>query len=397
MHLVWNGLSLLIGLWWLWTFARGLRGLSLIPLLPDSVPGESAEQPLVSVIVAAKEEEATIGTTVRHLLEQDYGRYELIVVNDRSSDGTGIKLDELKRWARDKADVKVPLRIIHITRLPEGWLGKNHALYQGYLQARGQYLLFTDADIRFQPGALRKAMDYIRSEQADHLTLCPHMYARGIALRSFVHFFLYALTLFLRLWRANDDRQTRFGVGIGAFNLIRRRAYEAIGTHRAFAMRPDDDLQLGGRVKQSGFRQRFAIGYRELAVEWYPSLREAVRGLEKNLFSGFNYRIGPAICAIAALLAVFLFPVAAIWFPWGWAPCLHGLALFLAGLLYVLHVRRMSPERGNEVILLPLAALLLGWTALRSVFLALGRGGIYWRGTFYPLRELRQADARKPG
>ncbi|WP_213055581.1 glycosyltransferase, partial [Escherichia coli] len=131
-------------------------GHPTIPAQPKRSADKQAPSlpPLVSIIIAAKEEESTIADTVKHLLDQTYPRIEIIAVNDRSRDSTGRKLDELRRWSENRGDLHIPVRIIHITSLPSGWIGKNHALYQGYAQARGKYLLFTDADVKFAPNTV---------------------------------------------------------------------------------------------------------------------------------------------------------------------------------------------------------------------------------------------------
>ncbi|GAA3402855.1 glycosyltransferase family 2 protein [Paenibacillus hodogayensis] len=385
--------TLLYWLVLLWTTVRGLKRLPPLPSSPQP-SGRPDHTPLVSVIIAAKEEESSIGDTVRHLLEQQYPRLEIIAVNDRSVDGTGRRLDELKRWSEQRPHTGIPLRVVHITSLPEGWLGKNHALYQGYLQAKGKYVLFTDADVNFSPVCIRDAVGYVESNAVDHLTLAPLMVARHYWLRAFVHYFMFSLFLFLRLWRANDDRQQRFGTGIGAFNLISRKAYEAIGTHRALAMRPDDDLQLGQLVKRAGFKQRLLVGKRHLEVEWYPTLREAFRGLEKNMFSGFGYRLPAAIGAVIGQLLAFFGPFAGLLL----LPRLSGLAsaasaAILVG-LYVLSTRRLSVHTGKDAWALPVSVWLLIAALSRSVYLTMRRGGIYWRGTFYPLARLRDKQGR---
>ncbi|WP_248928475.1 glycosyltransferase [Paenibacillus hamazuiensis] len=382
-------IALFILVYWLYVLVDTARAARLMHRLPRGLP-IAEPPPLVSVVVAAKEEEASIRDTVRHLLRQTYPRLEIIAVNDRSQDATGLRLDELKRWSEGKRDIPVSLKVIHITSLPKGWLGKNHALYQGYLEARGQYIVFTDADIRFRPDAIQDAVAFLQREQADHVTLAPAIIAKGFWLKAFVRYFFFSLSLFIRPWRSNIDSQRRFGMGIGAFNLLTRRAYEAIGTHMAIAMRPDDDLQLGLRVKQAGLRQRLASAADSLEVEWYADLPEAVRGLEKNVFSGFGYRTGLAVSATAGQLLLFLFPWVGLWLFGVNTALLYGLSAILMASLYAVHIRTLGAKAGAEIAALPLTVLLFVWVISRSVGLTLRRGGIMWRGTFYPLHELKR-------
>lgn len=383
-------LSAMILVYWLTMLALALPGLKRIRLLPRSAkPAADSSLPLVSVIIAAKEEEATIADTVRQILNQDYPRMEIIAVNDRSTDGTGRQLEQLKLWSERRPDTRIPLRVVHVTTLPDGWLGKNNALYQGYLQARGSLLLFTDADVRFSRSAIRDAVAAMQAERADHLTLAPSITAPSYWLRAFIHYFLFSLMLYLRMWRANDDDQHRFGAGIGAFNLISRKAYETIGTHRALALRPDDDLRLGLLVKQRRFRQRLLSGKHHLQVEWYPSLQEAAKGLEKNMFSGFGYRLSLAAFGLIGQLLAFLGPFAGLLLLPRWSGFTSAASAALLVYLYVLCTRRLSSDSGQDAWLLPASILGLVLVLARAVGLTLRRGGIVWRGTFYPLSRLR--------
>lgn len=400
----WWALGTLV--YWLWALWDTLQSRKWMLKLPQSEIGlvwkeaeafaaskafaASSDFPLVSVIVAAKEEEDSIADTVKHLLNQTYPRLEIIAVNDRSRDATGHRLDELRKWSENRSGIDIPLRIIHITTLPAGWLGKNHALYQGYLHARGSYLLFTDADVLFEPETVADAVRYMREQQADHLTLAPRMVVRGFWLKAFVPFFFFTLSLYIRPWRSNDDFQHRHGMGIGAFNLITRHAYERIGTHQAIALRPDDDLQLGRKVKEARLRQRLASGSRHIAVEWYKHLSEAIRGLEKNLFSGFGYRISVAALGVIGQLALFFFPFVALFLLPGPAAWMFGMSILLMFAVYILLIRSITGQHGWEAVTIPFAALLLCYIVIRSIGLTLRQGGIYWRGTFYSLKELKR-------
>jgi glycosyltransferase involved in cell wall biosynthesis len=377
--------------YWIIMLIDSSRGLPLIHKLPKR-DKKIEKEPFVSIIVAAKEEEDSIIQTVKHLLYQDYKRMELIVVNDRSQDLTGQKLDGLKKWSAAKSDIQIRLQVIHITSLPGGWLGKNHALYQGYLQAKGEYLLFTDADVIYQPHALRDAVSYIQEQQADHLVLAPTMITKTFWLRSFVHYFLFSFGLFMRPWRGNIDQQTKHGIGIGAFNLIHRKAYQQIGTHKALALRPDDDLQLGIGVKKAGLKQRVLTGLEQISVEWYPDLSSAIRGLEKNTFAGLKYSLPMALAAIFGQVLALFFPFIAIWLFWDWNSLLYLCSILIMIGLYFAHIRRMTSSPGYEVIGLPITVLLFIYVLIRSTYITLRQGGIYWRGTFYSLAELKKMN-----
>lgn len=384
-----NILAILTLSYWIAMSIESKRGLPLIQELPLTT--KLKDEPFVSIIVAAKEEEDSIEQTVQHLLAQDYDNMELIVINDRSNDQTGQKLEELKAWSANREKLNKRIQVIHITHLPEGWLGKNHALYQGYLQAKGKYLLFTDADVLYGKNTLSSAIHYMRSKHLDHLTLAPAMTANSFWLRSFVHLFLFSFGLFMKPWQANRDDQRKEGMGIGAFNLITRSAYEQIGTHKRFALRPDDDLKLGREAKKAGLKQRILTGLQHLQVEWYPDLPSAIEGLEKNTFVGLHYRLWMVIVAVFGQFFALFFPFIAVWLFYGdWKAILYLFSLSIMIGLYIAHIRKMTTDWGYEVLVLPITVLIFIYTLLRSTYLTLKQGGIYWRGTFYSLQDLKK-------
>jgi glycosyltransferase involved in cell wall biosynthesis len=337
-----------------------------------------------SVIVAVRNEEAAVRDALRSLLAQDYPALELIAVNDRSTDATGQVLAELAADPR--------LRVVTVEALRPGWLGKPHALWLGARQATGEWLLFTDADVVFAPNCLRLAVGYASAARLDHLTLGPKLRARSFLLGAFVAYFTYLMVIFLRLYRVNDPDASE-GIGLGAFNLVRRSAYDAVGTYAAVARRPDDDVRFGQLVRRKGFRQQLLDGSDLLEVEWYPSLTAAFAGLEKNFFAAYSYNLALALTSNALLLAAY------VW-PWAGALLTRGggrwllLASVLTQVATFLKTRgglvRLQPIEVGYALAMPLSALLVCYTALRSTVVTLLRGGIRWRGTFYPLSELRR-------
>src|SRR5438552_15017766 len=275
-----------------------IRHRNAIPALP-AFPGP-VTLPRLSVVVPARDEGSTIGRGLGSLLAQEYPDLEVIVVDDRSSDTTGDVLREI-------ASNDSRLLVLRVDELPPGWLGKNHAMWRGADRASGEWLLFTDADVVFAQGALRQAVAYAAAETLDHLTLAPRLVARGLLLRAFVAFFGFAFIALWGAYLANDPKSKR-GVGIGAFNLVRRSAYERIGTMRALSLRPDDDIRLGRRLRGFGFRQRVLNGNDLVSVEWYPSLAAAISGLEKSMYSSMEYRAADAALALIFLLATMVWP-----------------------------------------------------------------------------------------
>ena len=363
-------------------FALLVRHRGAIPKLPPARAG--IPLPSLSIVVPARDEAASIGRALGSLLAQDYPGLEVIAVDDRSADGTGAVLRELA--AREPR-----LVVLRVDDLPAGWLGKNHALWRGAERARGKWLLFTDADVVFAPDAVRRAATYAVDQDLDHLTLAPRLIARGVFLRAFIAFFGYAFITLWGAYLANDPKSSR-GVGIGAFNLIRRDVYERIGTMRALSLRPDDDIRLGRRIRGFGFKQRVANGMEILAVEWYPSLRAALAGLEKSMYSSMEYRIVDSLAVLFFIAATMVWPYVGVLALGGVDRILllAVIACLVAGLAetYRQSMGPLSPSALVLVALLPFSALCFAYAIGRSVFLAETRG-VQWRGTVYPLALLR--------
>lgn len=354
-----------------------------IPRLP--VVPEPPTMPRVSVVVPARNEGSAIARAVGSLLEQDYPDLEVIVVDDRSSDTTGEVLRRL-------AAIDRRLVVLRVDELPAGWLGKNHALWRGAERASGEWLLFTDADVVFAQPALRRAVAYAVAEGLDHLTLAPRLVARGLPLRAFVAFFGYAFVALWGAYQANDPKSKR-GVGVGAFNLVRRTAYERIGTMRALSLRPDDDIRLGRRLRGFGFPQRILNGNELMSVEWYPSLRAAISGLEKSMYASMEYRIVDAVVVLLYLGATMVWPFIGVLLLGGIDRVLLGIVVvcLIAALLETYRQSmslRLTPLAFAIAVLLPFSAACFGWAIVRSVYLAETRG-VRWRGTTYPLSVLR--------
>ncbi len=356
-------------------------GSRKIRFLRDIRPIAPAAAPPVTIIVAARNEERNIGVALQSLLLLDYPRYQLIVVNDRSTDQTGAILEQMA--ASDRR-----LQVIHVTELPDGWLGKNHALWQGSCRAAGDLLLFTDADVVMAPDTLARAAGYLRQEGLDHLAATPEAHMPGLFLSMFGAAFGLFFGLFTRPWKAGDPA-SRCHIGIGAFNLVRAEAYRRVGGHKTIALRPDDDLKLGKILKKNGFRQNLVYGTGLISVEWYASVRELVLGLEKNVFAGTDYRLWLAAAGVLFHLVCSLWPYLALGLTRGPTFAVYAATVAVISLL-VADGARFHGYSPWYALGFPLTAGLFAFIIARSVTCNLVRGGIRWRGTFYPLSALRK-------
>lgn len=346
-----------------------------------------SDPPTLSVVIPARNEKQRLEEALRTVLGQEYpGILEVVLVDDRSGDGTG---ETMERLAAGNDRVVV----VRVEELPEGWLGKNHAIHAGTRRARGEWLLFTDADVRFAPDAFRRAVAHAEARGLDHLTMRPGLVLPGYWLESFVAFFYAAFLVHRGYYKANLP-SSRTGVGIGAFNLIRRHAYEKVGGYEAFSNRPDDDLTLGNRVKGVGLRQELALGHGLLEVEWYSSLAELLQGVEKNTFAALGYSVPKTAGYVLALPLLMAGPFIAIPFSSA-APRVFYLGAAAAQVATFAVCNRFLGRRVFSLaIAYPVCALLFPYVLARSALLALARGGIYWRGTFYSLSLLERGEKK---
>lgn len=370
-------LTLLLWLGAAWDVLRGNRRLRRLATLAAPKP---AAWPRVSVVFSARNEGHTVGAAVPTMLALDYPDLEVIAVDDRSEDHTRAELDRL-------AGTDPRLKIVHVTELPEGWLGKTHGLQRGAEVATGEWILFTDADVHFRPDVLRRAVAHARAHNLDHLAAVPELQAHGAALGVCVGAFSLIFSLFLRPWRIPDPRSPSHG-GIGAFNLVRASTYRKLGGHVPVRLRPDDDVKLGKLMKAGGFSE-LVLGAGAISVAWYASVSEMVRGLTKNAFPATDYRIWVVLGGVAAHLIFFAGPVLALTATLGLAWKLN-LAAVLVMLATAVDNQRFDGGRWWHGLFFPLGTLVFDYILLRSLVVTLARRGIVWRGTHYPLAELKR-------
>ena len=381
---------------WLLNFYRlkdlNYIDLSLLSTLADEEAADGSglsTHPVLTVIVPACNEEASIAATLRSLLASREIRLQIIAVNDRSSDRTGEIMREVAEEARAlelNKNIENTIQIIHITKLSEGWLGKPHALAAGVELAQWDWILFTDGDVLFDPRALSLALRYAQAERVDHLVLMPD-WTMGSPGEAAMHGAMHALSTWtLHLWRVADSGARDF-IGVGAFNLVRRSAYEALGGFTALRMEVLEDMRFGWMLKRAGYRQRVVLGPGLARVRWSHGAWGVVRNLEKNLFAVYRFKTATAFLACLGLVVQIALPLAALWVG-GWA---RVGAVVLYGAVAGLYIASRKVTRVSPwyVLVYPVAAGLFLFAHLRSVALALWRGGVLWRGTLYSLKQLR--------
>jgi cellulose synthase/poly-beta-1,6-N-acetylglucosamine synthase-like glycosyltransferase len=280
------------------------------------------------------------------------------------------------------------LKVVHLTELPPGWLGKTHAMWTASRQATGDWLLFTDADVLFKPDALRRAIVYAEAEPADHVVVFPRMIMKQPGEKMMIAFFQTLFVFGHRPWKVSDP-ETADHMGVGAFNLIRRRVYDAVGTYERLRLEVLDDMKLGKVVKNAGYAQRNVFGGDLISVRWAKGAIGVVRNLAKNSFAIMSYQWLRTLASCAALIFLNLLPFLGIWLAHGWARLPYALALFCMFLIYF-GMSWKSAVPAYYFFLHPISTTLFSYTLLSSMIVTLWRQGVVWRGTFYPLDELKR-------
>jgi glycosyltransferase involved in cell wall biosynthesis len=388
-------LSWLLALGWLWQAVAGLRGM---PTLPDLTRLDTAalpklpagEAPHLTVIVPARNEQDSIQATLRSLLTSTGLQIEVIAVDDRSTDETGKLMDEVAAEAAASGGAN-RLRVRHVTELPAGWLGKPHALALAARQASAPWLLFTDGDVIYHPQALELGLRCAMAQNADHLVLLPTLILKTVGEAAMLAAMSLLAQWTIRPWKVADSRAKDF-VGSGSFNLIRREVYTRLGGFEALRMEVVEDLRLGWLVKRAGYAQRVAVGPGLIRIRWLKGVFAVVRLAEKNGFAAYRYRVGMTLLACVGLAAMALWPLVAL-AAGGWA--------FAAGLLIYASIalayganRRVTQASPWLAVFFAPAAAIVFFALLRSMILTLTRNGVDWRGTRYPLAELRRHAGR---
>jgi glycosyltransferase involved in cell wall biosynthesis len=373
----------------------------------DRNPVSAAGNPRVSIIVPARDEEETIEQALHTLLALDYDNYEVIAVNDRSNDSTGEIMERVaasqsqnlhpstssgQAFSQRTREMGHPdfhgFRVIHHRELPAGWLGKTHAMWTAANLATGEWLLFTDADVLFKPDSLRRALVYAESVPADHMVLFPRMIMRQPGEYMMIAFFQTMFMFGHRPWKVADPR-TDDHMGVGAFNLVRRRVYDAVGTYEALRMEVLDDMKLGKVVKKAGFAQRNAFGGDLISIRWAKGAMGVVNNLTKNFFAVLSFQWWRTVISAFGLAFLNFGPFLGIFLAHGWARLPYAVALASMFAIYV-GMSWRSDVPPYYFLLHPVSTALFIYTLLRSMILTLWNDGITWRGTKYSLEELRK-------
>ncbi|MCA9581734.1 MAG: glycosyltransferase [Myxococcales bacterium] len=340
--------------------------------------------PTLSVVMPACNE-PDLGKALSAHLRTDYPNVEWIVVNDRSTDGTG-------EVAERMASMDPRVRVIHVRTLPEGWLGKTHALQRGIEAATGEWVLFADADVKATPDTLGRAIAYAENRDLDFLTAIPRLEATTPLLDAMCLSAMRQVLAGCRIWAVSNPRSDAI-LGIGAFSLFRRTAYNSTPGMEWLRLEVADDLGLAYMLKSSGARCGVVLGKDNLSLTFYESLRALAGHMDKSAFAIVGrFSFFRALNMSLLLLAISLGPLLGLLLPSApWVGPLSAVALVLGYGTAFVGARWM----GSPLIttfLFPFADIALAGFTVYAAARGAKRGGILWRGTFYPTALLRSAQ-----
>ncbi len=380
-------LATLLCVGWALVLARVWRTINAMRRLPSTADA-GGPPPTVTAVLAARDEAHTVEAGVRSLLAQDGVDIQVIAVDDNSEDDTRAILERIA--ASDPR-----LLVLASGRLPPGWVAKCYALELGQGRARGDWLLFTDADVVHGPHAAKNAVAAMERERLDHLAVQPRIEAGGLAEALVLPLFMLLGQLrFLDPAGANPD--SRVGIGIGAFNLVRADAYRLRGTHARIRGSMLDDRALGRMMREDGGRGSVVRAVAQVRHRPYRSAAELYAGIKKSAIGTFgNSAMLTALMGAVLLVAATVPPLLLalglpLWLagqaPWVVAPAALAAALPMIGLLKARSVVRFEPL---AALLFPVGALVIAAGVLHAAVVFAVRGTVEWRGRSYTRRDLQ--------
>ncbi len=341
----------------------------LLPHLNNKANQHKSDFPLVSVMIPARDEAVGIAKTIEHLLAQSYPHFEVILLDDNSSDGTAETAQAAARGSQK-------LKIVFGQALPDGWMGKNWACHQMVQIAQGEILIFTDADVIWQEDALSAVIQSMQRSQADLFTVWPTQETITWGERLCVPLMAFVILGYLPIVGTHYLPVSAFGAANGQCMVWRRSAYHQIGGHQAVADNVLEDVTMAKMVKSAGLRLRMADGNSLISCRMYSSWQRVRDGFAKNILAGYGT---PAalMFGIVFHLTVFILPwVLLFTSEWGfWSVFLILIAILLRMVSAV-----FTDQRILDALFMPISVLLMTRIALQALWWHYRYGGPCWKG-----------------
>jgi glycosyltransferase involved in cell wall biosynthesis len=359
---------------WVLAFARTVLNLATVPRL--SADAHPLQQPLVSIVIPARNEARVLEQTIRAFLAQDYTALEVIVVNDRSTDETGA-------IARSIDDPR--LIVIDGEEPPAGWLGKPWALHQGSGVARGDLLLFVDADLIYAPATVRAAVAQLELSGVAMIALLPRFDMHGFAENALMPMLAFTVLSVMPVWLSNRSMIVALALGSGSGNLIRRDAFDMALRFEPLRGAVVDDIALARLVRRKGLPTRVVRADDLISLRMYRGAREIIEGFSKNMFIAMG---GSFVLGVLMLILMFLFHL----LPYVLAvtgDITSVATVILISATRLVLFRSLRYRLDNALFLHPI--MVLGWAYLflRSMWITGVRGEVRWRGRTYDAARTR--------
>ena len=349
--------------------------------LPENI---LAQNPLISILIPARNEEENIKRCIISLTKQDYENIEILVLDDNSTDDTArIVLELSQKDPRIKLYSGEPLK--------KGWLGKSYACWQLSKYAKGDYLIFTDADTLHFPNSISSSVACLLRYNLDALSVFPKEITVTLHERMIVPFGKYMILSFVPLYLIRKSKSVLFCTAIGQFMLFKREVYKKIGGHKSIKSKVIEDIMISKQVKRCGYRFMIFDGRSNLYCRMYKNFREVVRGHSRTIFAAFDYNIYIITIAIILMSAIFLFPfimlLVGILFDW---PAIL-INLIILQIIIILIPKIIFSIRFKckavDIILHPISMVYLIYIAINSIFNTKIGMGVNWKGRIYDVRE----------
>ena len=377
---------------WLYLVAYVVKSLKQTPLLDSFEKSTIIKNfPKVSIILPARNEEKYIARCLDSLLKQDYPNFEIIAINDSSTDRTEVIMQHYA--ARDPR-----ILVVNAKSKPVGWVGKNWACYQGYLRATGNLLLFTDADTVHLPSTMSLSVKHLIFENLDALTAIPKLLCKDFWTKitlPMLSTFLYSRFSALRV----NDPKTKIGYFFGSFFIISRRTYEKVGTHKAVRHEIIEDGALGGKVKEEKFMMKMVRGDNYIEAIWARDFHTLWHGLRRLMIPLYNQkRKRASLMAIAIFFLLFepflLLPYSLLFLNIA-RDDIFSLILIVSDTMAcaiiifssVIQLRLCVFQNPLYALASPLGGAIISLSFITSIIDARKKGTVSWRGRQYTLNE----------
>ena len=337
--------------------------------------------PFISVLIPARNEEKGIQQCVESLINQQYPSYEIIVLDDNSTDNTLKILETICLKHPEK------LKVIQGKSLPNDWMGKNYACHQLSTIAKGEYLIFTDADTIHQTSCLSIATEIIIKEDIDLLSLVPYQIMNTYIEKIIIPMMLTLYTAYISVKAIQFSPNPSFTAMNGQFMMFKRSIYESINGHESVKNMIVEDIQLGKRIKRAGGTISLKNGSSVLSCRMYTNTNDIIKGFSKNIFAGFDYHYGIMIFFLFHLFITYILPFILLPF------IIYNQSLHILSIIIMLHivmmliiqhiVSNLFNYRRFMIMLYPLTACSIIYIGCISMYERLFKKGSTWKNRTY--------------